>query len=203
MPHVLCGSMLQGWIIYLVGRGGIGKFTVAKELAQIAGCKVVDNHYWLNPIFGLIHQDGVTPLPAGIWPLTEQVRGAVLETIAAHSPLAWSFVFTHTASGNPEHEAADQVTCRDIAEIADRRGANRLAVRLTCAPEELVRRVATPERRLRLKGSDTEEVWLNARWQPFDPGWPQSITIDTSGLSARQTADQILDRIRVLETKLQ
>lgn len=172
-------------------------------MAQIAGCKVVDNHYWLNPIFGLIHQDGVTPLPAGIWPLTEQVRGAVLETIAAHSPPAWSFVFTHTASGNPEHEAADQVTCRNIAEIADRRGARKLAVRLTCAPEELVRRVATPERRLRLKGCDTEEVWLNARWQPFDPGWPQSITIDTSGLSARQTAERILDRIRVLEPKSQ
>jgi len=131
--------MLHGWIIYLVGRGGIGKFMVA----------------------------------------------------------------THTASGNPEHEAADQVTCRDIAEIAERRGARRLAVRLTRAPEELVRRVATPERRLRLKGCDTEEVWLNARWQPFDPGWPQSITIDTSGLPAQQTAEQILDRIRVLEAKPQ
>jgi len=191
------------WIIYLVGRGGIGKFTVAKELAQIAGCKVVDNHYWLNPIFGLIHQDGVTPLPAGIWPLTEQVRGAVLETIAAHSPPEWSFVFTHSASGNPEHETADQVICQDITEIADRRGARRLAVRLTCAPEELVRRVAMPERRLRFKGCDTEEVWLNARWQSFDPGWPRSMSIDTSGLPAQQTAEQILDRIRVLEAEPQ
>lgn len=188
--------MLQGWIIYLVGRPGVGKLTIAKELARIAGCKVVDNHYWLNPIFGLIHQDGVTPLPAGIWPLAEQVRSAVLETIAEYSPPEWSFVFTHAAIGDPEHESADRVICRDIAEIADRRGASRLAVRLTCAPEELVRRVAEPERRLRFKGCDTEEVWRNAEWQPFDPGWSRSMLIDTSGLPAQQTAEQILARVR-------
>ena len=195
--------MLHGWIIYLVGQPGVGKLTVANELARIAGCKVVDNHYWLNPIFGLVHQDGVTPLPAGIWPLVEQVRHAVLETIATHSPPEWSFVFTHAASGNSEDEAADRVICQDIAETADRRGARRLAVRLTCAPEELVRRVAMPERRLRFKSCDTEEVWRNAPWQPFDPGWPRSMTIDTSSLPAQQVAEQILDRIRMLEARPQ
>ena len=184
---------------YLVGRPGVGKLTVANELARIAGYKVVDNHYWLNPIFGLVHQDGVTQLPPGIWPLVEQVRHAVLKTIAAHSPAEWSLVFTHAATGNPEHDAADQVICRNIAEIADRRGASRLAVRLTCAPDEQVRRVAMPERRLRFKGCDTDEVGLNTRWQPFDPGWPRSMTIDTSDLPAQQTAEQILDRIRMLE----
>jgi hypothetical protein len=44
---------------------------------------------------------------------------------------------------------------------------------------------------------DTDEIWLNAR--PFDPGWPRSMTIDTSDLPAQQTAEQILDRIRMLE----
>ena len=73
--------MLENAIIYLVGPPGVGKLTVGQALAQATGCKVIHNHYWLNPIFGLIHQDGVTPLPKGIWQLVEQVRGAVLETI--------------------------------------------------------------------------------------------------------------------------
>ena len=48
-------------ILCLMGPGGIGKLTIGRLVAERLGCRLVDNHYWLNPIFGLIEQDGVTP----------------------------------------------------------------------------------------------------------------------------------------------
>ncbi|MBO0754455.1 MAG: hypothetical protein J2P54_01225 [Bradyrhizobiaceae bacterium] len=39
----------------------------------------MDNHYWLNLIFSLVDQDGITPLPKAVWPLAGRVRDAVLE----------------------------------------------------------------------------------------------------------------------------
>jgi hypothetical protein len=60
-------------IVCLMGPGGVGKLTIGRVVAERLGCRLVDNHYWLNPIFGLIEQDGVTPLPQIVWPLVEQV----------------------------------------------------------------------------------------------------------------------------------
>ena len=81
-------------ILCLMGPSGVGKLTIGRLVAERLGCRLVDNHYWLNPIFGLIEQDGVTPLPKIVWPLVEQVRDAVFNTIATVSPPDWSFVCT-------------------------------------------------------------------------------------------------------------
>jgi shikimate kinase len=188
--------MLENAIIYLVGPPGVGKLTVGQALAQATGCKVIHNHYWLNPIFGLIHQDGVTPLPKGIWPLVEQVRGAVLETIVSYSPPDWSFVFTHSAVANPEYHEADMVISRDIASVAAQRNARMIAVRLSCSAEQLARRVAAPERRQLMKEANVEAARSNAAWGPFDPGWSRTMAIDTSDLSAQQTAERIIEHLK-------
>lgn len=187
--------MPRNWIVYLVGAPGVGKLTVAKALARMAGCKVVDNHYWLNPIFGLIAQDGVTPLPKGIWPLANQVRSAVLETIAFHSPADWSFVFTHAAVADPAHREDDVAVCRDLAEVARLRGASMLAVRLGCGAEELARRVTSPARRELMKDGDAQGARANAALGPFDPGWPSTLEIDTTDLSAEETAARIMQHM--------
>jgi hypothetical protein len=53
-------------IIYLVGPPGVRKYTVGPVLAEALPVKLVDNHYWLNPLFSLTRQDGRPPLPAEI-----------------------------------------------------------------------------------------------------------------------------------------
>jgi len=187
--------MLKNWIIYVVGPPGVGKLTTAKQLARVAGCRVIDNHYWLNPIFGLIQQDGITPLPKGIWPLTDQVRSAVLETVAVHSPPDWSFVFTHAAVADPAHHEDDLAIADDLAGIGRRRGANMLAVRLSCGAEELARRIAAPGRRELMKEANAETAHGNAARGPFDPRWPLTMTIETTNLSVEQTVERILTRV--------
>jgi len=92
---------LKNQCVYIVGPPGVGKYTVGSALAVQMPAKLVDNHYWLNPIFGLIQQDGITPLPKEVWVQVNQLRAVVLETIATLSPSEWSFVFTHAFVNNP------------------------------------------------------------------------------------------------------
>jgi hypothetical protein len=74
-------------IVYVIGPPGVGKYSVGKLLAARMPAKLLDNHYWCNPIFEIIEPDGRTPLPPAVWDRTSAVLTAVLETVAtlAHS----------------------------------------------------------------------------------------------------------------------
>ena len=183
---------MKNAVFYLIGPPGVGKYTVGTIIAERTGARLVDNHYAINPIFGLIEQDGRTPLPAGIWPLVGKVRSAVLETIAAFSPPDWSFVFTHAASDDP----SDAGTCRQILSAAERRGAQVIVARLHCAPDELARRVLSPERRSRMKEMDADAARANAVAPVFDPGHANLVDIDTTMKAPTAAADIIIEAAR-------
>jgi hypothetical protein len=180
--------MLTGTIIYIVGPPGVGKYTVGRLLADQLGCKLVDNHYWLNVIFSLVEQDGITPLPKAIWPLAGQVRSAVLETIATLSPPQWSFIFTHSALNDP----AELAIYEDVKAVAQRRGSRLVAVGLSCRnSDELARRVVMPERRRRLKGADAVDARRHALLPTLDPGHSGTINVETDGLTPEEVAQRI------------
>jgi hypothetical protein len=186
---------MKNAVFYLIGPPGVGKYTVGTIIAERTGAKLVDNHYAINPIFGLIEQDGRTPLPAQVWPQVGRVRSAVLETIATLSPRDWNFVFTHAASDDPSETG----TCREILSTTERRGASVIVARLHCAPEELARRVLSPERRLRMKEMDPEAARTNAVAPVFDPGHPNIVDIDTTAKSASEVADLVIEAAEKLQ----
>lgn len=178
--------------IYIIGPPGVGKYTVASALAAKMPAKLVDNHYWLNPIFGVIQQDGITPISKEAWDQVKQVRTAVMETIATLSPYDWNFVFTLAFVDNPR----DNEIAKELFEAANRRGAEIIIVRLTCTPDELARRVVIPERRVRFKDADVEAAHRNALMPLFDAGPYKTITVDTTSLTAEETVEQILKAIK-------
>jgi hypothetical protein len=175
-------------MVYIVGPPGVGKYTIGRLLAEQLGCRLVDNYYWCNVIFSLVKEDGITPLPKGIWPLVGQVRSAVLKTIGEFSPPDWSFIFTHSALDDP----AEVKVFREIKEVAERRGSRLVVVRLSCSnPDELAHRVAMPERRPRLKEADTAAARRHALLPTLDPGHGETISVETMGLVAEDVAQRI------------
>ena len=79
----------------------------------------------------------------------------------------------------------------EILSAAERRAADVIVARLSCAPDELARRVLAPERQ-----SEDEGKWIPAAARAhaiapvFDPGHPNIIDIDTTALRA---ADRVAD----------
>jgi adenylate kinase len=184
--------MPSGTVVYIVGPPGVGKYTVGRLLAQRLGYKLVDNHYWLNIIFSLVEQDGHTPLPKAIWPLAAQIRNAVLETISTVSPHRWSFIFTHSALNDPVELAIFE----EIKRVSDLRGSRMVVVRLSCNdPEELARRVAMPDRRLRFKETNTVSARRHAAIPTLDPGHADTISIETGRLSAEDVVQRIINEL--------
>lgn len=181
--------------VYLIGIAGTGKLTVARAIAAKTGARLVDNQSLNAPIFSVIATDGRTKLPRAVWDRALQVRAAVLETIATLSPPAWSFVFTHAASG----DAYDIAAYHLAVDAAARRGARFLAVRLLCAPDEIARRVASPERAALLKATNPEASRrLAAAGAVYDPRDGRTMTLDITSVAPDAAAETIIAALRAL-----
>ncbi len=137
--------------VLLMGFPGVGKLTIANELRTLVSARVIDNHWFNNPIFRLLDDDGMTPLPNGISEYTGRIRQVVLDAIVAYSPPSASFIFTQAlVQGNQ----GSIRTFEQIAGAAQQCAAPLIPIRLLCDEDELARRVSTPTRRERLKSID-------------------------------------------------
>jgi hypothetical protein len=186
---------MENVFAYLTGAPGVGKYTVGKLLAGQMPARLVDNHYWNNPILEIVEPDGQSPLPAAVWDRASAVRTAVLETIATLAPPNRNFVFTHAifrSGGQP----LDFAIAGQILYAAERRKARTLLVRLSCAAAELAGRIESPGRAERLKQRNAARAERYAQQAPFPLAHDWILDIDTTGSSAAQTAAQIMQALR-------
>ena len=186
---------MKNVVVYLTGPPGVGKYSVGSVLAQQIPARLVDNHYWNNPIFELIEPDGKTPLPDSVWGLADKVRSAVLETIATLAPPERSFVFTHAVSHDGGHPL-DRRIAEQILNAAKRRGADTLVVRLSCNETVLEQRIESPARTARLKERDGSRAAHYVSLVPFIPQHDWVMELDTTNLTPTETADTILKTLR-------
>ena len=183
---------ISNTVIYLVGGAGVGKMTIGKHLAHALNAPLIHNHLWLNPIFGVIEQDGVTPLPAKVWPLTAQVRRAVFQAASSLTPPSWNLIFTHAAVGQGE---ADDGIADEIIAVARARKARLAVVQLTCTATVLAERVATPSRKDFMKETDTAAALINASVPSFHPKAGTIFRLETTDLSAESSAQEVIRQI--------
>jgi AAA domain len=181
---------MQNSIVYLIGYTGAGKYTVAKELSRLTGAVLVDNHLINNLVFSVIGADGKTPVPASIWPKIESIRRVVLGTIAEVAQPEASFLFTNVLY---EGKPMDRRWYEDVALLATQRQSRFVPVILRCDPEELSRRVASPERAARFKETSADRTRENmCTFQLLRVDHPNCLELDVTALSPIQAAQEIL-----------
>ncbi|MGH6998726.1 MAG: hypothetical protein ACREEO_11035, partial [Phenylobacterium sp.] len=85
----------------------------------------------------------------------------------------------------------DWIIAGRILSAAERRRASLLAVRLTCDEAQLRERISSEARRGRYKTTDAGQAGALAGLDPFPINHDWVFDLDTSGLTAAQTADRI------------
>ena len=198
MVWVLDQPVPASAVYYLIGLPGVGKYTVALAMARLAAERgqrlvVVDNHYVNNVIFGLVGLDGRTPLDPAVWARVAEVAEIVFTTVEALSPRGWSFVFTsYLDHSSPE----DHRWYPRVRQVANARGSRFVPIWLVCEPDELCRRVASPERSGRLKLVDAVTVrQLAMTRRLLEPDDEDVITLDTTHSVVEESAAVILDQV--------
>ena len=185
---------LENTIIALIGFAGTGKYTIARELCELTGAKLIDNHLINNPIFKVVDPDGIRPLPPGIWDKVKAVRGIVYEAIRELSLSDLSFVFTIELF---ESSPGDQRAFIDLEELAASRRSLFVPVRLLCEIEELCRRIVDPSRVQMLKSLSPEAArQKSAQETVLDSTHPHVLTIDVTEKTPSETAEMILGHIK-------
>ena len=191
---------LENTIIVLTGFAGTGKYTIGRELCVLTGAKLIDNHLINNPIFKVVNQDGITPLPAAIWAKVKAVRTIVYESIRELSPPELSFVFTIELF---EGSAGDHQAFNDLEELAASRGSLFVPVRLLCDVEELCRRVVDPSRIQMLKLINPEAAKIkSAEETVLDSDHPNVLTIDVTEKTPSEAAEIILRHVEEISAQL-
>jgi predicted kinase len=176
----------------LVGFPGVGKLTIAKCLAPTLAAKIVDKHWINDPILRLITDDSSRAVPEGGWPHVAKVREVVLDTISTLAPAGANFIFTYAGA---DEDFNDHKAFEEYRNVAVRRCARFVAVRLLCGEEELSRRIQSPERMGR-KLVDPVDAITNVRdYTVLDPRVPDTLTLDTTNLSPEAAATAILAHI--------
>jgi hypothetical protein len=181
-------------ILYLFGFAGTGKLTIANDILERSPFLLVDNHFINNVVFSLIDTDGNGPLPSRVWENVRKVRSTVFDTIRYLSKPGRSFILTNELI---EGDDGDEKVFEEVRALAAAREAVFLPVRLLISPEELARRVVSPQRRALLKSWDPEEALRMAReHQVYIPKDVDYFELDVTNLSPADAAEQILAEVR-------
>jgi hypothetical protein len=179
-------------LFHLIGFPGTGKYTIAHAMRsrlEAAGQpgRVVDNHYVNNVILGLLEPGAGVPDEA--WARCGEVWKPVLRTVETLSPPSWWFIVTNYLVD----DRADREWIDRVAAVAAHRGSAYVPVRLTCAREELLRRVTGPARRDRRKITDPALLERLLDTTPLlTPAGPSTLTLDVTHLSPDAAAGRIL-----------
>jgi AAA domain len=172
-------------LIFLHGWPGVGKLTVARELAKLTGFRLFHNHLAVDLVES-VFEFGSLPFVE----LREKIWVDVFSQAAAAKldGLIFTFAFDRTVRGGFIE------TTREVIESS---GGEVRFVELRCSTEELERRIEHPSRRtfgkLNSVGRFRE---LKEAGAFVDPGIPaERLVVDTTELGASDAAHLILGKL--------
>lgn len=172
-------------LIFLHGLPGVGKLTVARELAKLTGFRIFHNHLTVD-LVGAVFEFGSRPFVE----LREKIWLEVFSQAAASglSGLIFTFAFDRSVRSDFIEKT------REVIESA---GGEVLFVELKCSAEELERRIEDPSRGS--FGKLNSAAWfreLKDEGAFLYPGIPAGrLILDTTELSAADAASQIVNEL--------
>lgn len=180
-------------IIYLTGKPGVGKYTIAKKLAAKHGFIVCDNQLINNPIFELLQYDGYAKIPDFAWETIGNIRRCVLTFLSKEQDD--SYVLTNNLYEN----AGDKVCYAEVVYMAETRGSLFVPVRLLIEQDEHLQRITNPSRRARWKSIDPQDVYDETPLLSISH--PNLLQLNVSNLSPTDAAETILNHIKILSPR--
>jgi DNA polymerase III delta prime subunit len=173
-------------LVFIYGPPGVGKLTVARELARETGYKVFHNHVSID-CAETVFDFGTRPFGS----VVGKIRLAVFEE-AAREGVSLVFTFVYAC---PE----DTPFVERVCEMVEGHGGRVLFVRLVCAREELERRLPHPERARvgKMASLDTLRE-VTSRYDIFSPvPERESLSIDNTDLPPDEAARLIVGHYRL------
>lgn len=171
-------------LIHLNGMPGVGKFTVAKLLAEKLNARLIDNHLLIDVAL-TVCQRGSTEYFNFLKKLTD----LILDELARNPGNI--FVFTNALSAELEE---DRERLDYLAQFSQNHNIEFVQVFLNCDFSENKRRLVSANRTLKSKLMDPgafEDICKNHTI--YHPPGKQTLEIDTTDLSAEQASGQIRD----------
>jgi len=181
--------------VLINGYPGVGKLTVANELAKLLPKAKVFNNHLLIDAAAALYERSDPEYPS----LRKALRQAVFSSLAAsQTARSFTWIFTEQQSSSPSGSA----TVKEYLNAARNMRSPLISVVLSCGPEENARRVISGDR-----GStntkltdlsilkhirDTEDIFHFGNMAQFE------LDIDVTTKSAIQVAKEIFDQIQPL-----
>ncbi|MFY9589609.1 hypothetical protein [Rickettsia endosymbiont of Halotydeus destructor] len=172
-------------IIYLIGKPGTGKYTIAKELAK-HDYIICDNQLINNPVFALLKYDGFKDIPEFAWEIIRKIRNNIFEFITKEPEN--SYVLTNVLN----EDEGDHKLFKQVENMALQRSSLFVPVKLLISEAENKKRVANSERAVRYKSLKIEE-----NMELINISHPHLLELDVSDLSPFEAAKKILEHVIV------
>ena len=173
-------------LIFLYGLPGVGKLTVALELAKITGFRIFHNHLAVD-LVGSVFEFGSPPFVE----LREKIWLDVFSRAVAADLNGLIFTFA------PDRTVRDGFIER-TREVVESSGGEVFFVELKCSTEELEKRIEQPSRQRFGKLSSVAQFReLNEAGAFVYPATPAArLVVDTTELSASDTARTIVSGLK-------
>lgn len=173
-------------LVFLYGAPAVGKLTVARELARLTGFRLFHNHLTVDLVSSLF-SFGSEPFIL----LREQIWLAAFGEAARQNV---SLIFTF----NPERTVRERFV-QDTVDTVESAGGQLIFVELTCAEEELERRIEDASRKEfgKLASVDQYRSLKDAGAFHF-PKLPNGMSLDTTNQPPAETARLISEYVASL-----